>query len=143
MKFVQWRTRSLLFLLYFFTLVNGYEIYNYPKSVSSLQIYDVKTYNDGTVLLHMINENADECSTPELYFRLIYSNGTLNSLDIPTEEIPSFNFCQIIDDIVYQFYIKVWPLEPNFIYVTYVNSSDIEDAAVYGLLIDWSGNILR
>ncbi|GBB96168.1 hypothetical protein RclHR1_00270014 [Rhizophagus clarus] len=89
----------------------------------------------------MINEDASNCYEPVLYFRLIYPNGTVNFLDIPAKQIPRFNFCKVLDDIVYQLNIKIWPLEPNYIYVTYLNSSDI-DASVHGLLINWSGNIL-
>ena len=133
----------LTLLIHLFTLANGYHMHGFLESSPSYQIYDVKAYNDRTLLIHMINGNIGTCSTPELHFRLVYPNGTFKSLDIPTKEIPSFDFCQIIENIAYQFYIKVWPLDPNFIYVTYVNSSNVEDAAVYGLLIDWNGNILR
>ncbi|CAB4410952.1 unnamed protein product [Rhizophagus irregularis] len=144
MNFAQWRTHSIFFLtllIHFFTLSNGYETHEFLESSPIYQIYDTKSYNDGTVLLHMINGNIANCYNPELYFRLIYSNGTVNSLNIPAKQIPRFNFCKVLNDIIYQPNIKVWPFEPNFIYVTYLNSSGI-DASVYGLLINWSGKIL-
>jgi hypothetical protein len=145
MKFAQWGTCSIFFLtllLHFFTLSSGYETHEFIDSSSIYQIYDTKAYNDGTVLLHMINGNVLNCSKPELYFRLIYPNGTANLLNVPAKQIPRFNFCKVINNIVYQINIKVWPLEPNFIYVTYLNSSGL-DASVYGLLINWKGTILR
>jgi hypothetical protein len=145
MNFAQWRTRSIFFLtllIHFFTLSNGYETHEFLDSSPMYQIYDTKSYNDGTVLLHMISGNIANCYKPELYFRLIYPNGTVNSLNIPAKQIPRFNFCKMLNDIIYQPNIKVWPFEPNFFYVTYLNSSGI-DASVYGLLINWSGKILR
>ncbi|RIA89159.1 hypothetical protein C1645_806410 [Glomus cerebriforme] len=143
MKFAQWKIRLifLTLLIHSFAISYGYETHEFLETSPIYQIYDTKTYNDGTVLLHMINGNINNCSEPELYFRLIYPNGTTNSLNISASQIPRFNFCQILNNIAYQLYIKIWALKPNFIYATYVNSSDTY-ASVYGLLIDWNGKIL-
>ncbi|GBC25702.2 uncharacterized protein OCT59_020085 [Rhizophagus irregularis] len=90
----------------------------------------------------MINPNRENCSTPILYFRLIHINETLTSINVSATQIPAFNFCEsIIKGIVY-YYINVYPLLENYIFATYVNSSNPIDASIYGLLFDWNSNFI-
>ncbi|RIA94333.1 hypothetical protein C1645_873503, partial [Glomus cerebriforme] len=86
----------------------------------------------------MINPNRENCSIPALYFRLIYTNETITSISVSATEIPAFNFCESkIKGVVY-YYINIYPLLENYIFATYVNSSNPVDASIYGLLIDWN-----
>ncbi|CAB4414517.1 unnamed protein product [Rhizophagus irregularis] len=90
----------------------------------------------------MINPNRENCSTPILYFRLKHINETLTSINVSATQIPAFNFCEsIIKGIVY-YYINVYPLLENYIFATYVNSSNPIDASIYGLLFDWNSNFI-
>ncbi|GBC03646.1 hypothetical protein RclHR1_05230008 [Rhizophagus clarus] len=90
----------------------------------------------------MINPSRENCSTPILYFRLIHINETLTSINVSATQIPAFNFCESrIKGIVY-YYINVYPLTENYIFVTYVNSSNPIDASIYGILFDWNSNFI-
>nr|CAG8533465.1 4961_t:CDS:10 [Entrophospora candida] len=113
----------------------------FSETQHSLIAYDLKTYEDGTILIHL-DLNNENCTQPILYFRLYFTNGTLINLDIDvTNEIPGFNFCKIYSEGVYQYYLDVYPLVEQYIFVAYLNSSEVPNASVYGLLIDWKGSI--
>ncbi|CAJ0636045.1 23068_t:CDS:10 [Entrophospora sp. SA101] len=113
----------------------------FSETQHNLIAYDLKTYEDGTILIHL-DLNNENCTQPILYFRLYFTNGTLINLDIDvTNEIPGFNFCKIYSEGVYQYYLDVYPLVEQYIFVAYLNSSEVPNASVYGLLIDWKGSI--
>jgi hypothetical protein len=91
----------------------------------------------------MINPSQENCSIPILHFRLIHNNETLTSINVSATQIPAFNFCESrIKGIIY-YYINIYPLLKNYIFATYVNSSNPIDASIYGLLVDWNSNFIR
>ncbi|CAB5365846.1 unnamed protein product [Rhizophagus irregularis] len=131
----------VIFILTLFPVVYYCKILNFSEP-TSLRIHNINSYQDGTILIHMINPNRENCSTPILYFRLIHINETLTSINVSATQIPAFNFCEsIIKGIVY-YYINVYPLLENYIFATYVNSSNPIDASIYGLLFDWNSNFI-
>ncbi|CAG8473734.1 1045_t:CDS:10, partial [Scutellospora calospora] len=112
-------------------------------------IYELKTYGDGTILVHLVSsENSSavtnlNCIRPILYFRIFRPNGKINSINLNvTGIIPDFNFCKTKVGRTYKNYLKVYPLITENILVTYVNSTDVFSASVYGLLISWKGEII-
>jgi hypothetical protein len=129
-------------ILILFPIAYYCKILNFSEP-TGLRIHNINSYQDGTILIHMINPSRENCSTPMLYFRLIHINETLTSVNVSATQIPAFNFCESrIKGIVY-YYINTYPLLENYIFATYVNSSNPIDANIYGLLVDWNGNFIR
>ncbi|GBB90932.1 hypothetical protein RclHR1_01800017 [Rhizophagus clarus] len=73
------------------------------------------------------------CIEPRIDLRILYRNGTIEvaRVDYP---IPEFNFCNGTFQIENYF--------PNYLLVLYVNSTDIDSASYYALLIDYAGNFI-
>ncbi|CAG8450941.1 1419_t:CDS:10, partial [Scutellospora calospora] len=141
----------IIILLFNTVVISQYSILEFNETQSGFSAYNVKTYGDGTVLVQMISNklnvstNANttlNCTLPILSFRILYPNGSINSIIIESSGIPDFNFCQINIDGISDYYIQVYPLANNFIFTTYLNSSDPKNAYVYGLLISFNGSII-
>ncbi|KAF0447945.1 glycosyltransferase family 2 protein [Gigaspora margarita] len=113
---------------------------------SEFQVYELKTYNDGTILVHLVSDAEStelNCRKPILYFKILHPNGIIDSINLNvTGIIPDFNFCKTRIGNVYDNYIKVHPLTRGTIFIMYINSTDFSSASVYGLLISWKGEII-
>ncbi|CAG8444121.1 4447_t:CDS:10 [Acaulospora morrowiae] len=115
----------------------------FQETQPGLQIYNLKTYGDGTVLVNMINPINGNCTQPSLYFRLIHPNGTLESINLNvTAIIPDFNFCRVDVNGISRYYMDFHPLMSQYIFVTYLDSEISSSASVYGILISWKGEII-
>jgi len=131
----------VIFVLTLFPIVYC-KVLNF-KELTGLRIHDIHSYQDGTILVHMINPSKENCSIPALYFRLIHTNETLTSINVSATQIPAFNFCESrIKGVVY-YCINIYPLLNNYIFATYVNSINPIDASIYGLLVDWNSKFVR
>ncbi|KAF0501470.1 hypothetical protein F8M41_020001 [Gigaspora margarita] len=105
-----------LFFCLFITLTKSqqvqYKYFNYTENKledqdSSPLIADIKTYDDGTILVHIIrnvSNQTDECSKIQgmsleqrLRIRLIFLNGTVKEVD-PKLNIDSINYCLLNSD---------------------------------------------
>ncbi|CAG8485244.1 10306_t:CDS:2, partial [Dentiscutata heterogama] len=111
-------------------------------------IVDIKTFDDGTILVHIIrNESTqiEECSKiggisleQKLRIRLIFLNGTVKEID-PNLNLDPINYCLLNRNINP---ITIYPLQKPFILVTYVKTNDSSNLAFYeecGEIIDWDG----
>src|SRR5947207_688137 len=65
-------------------------------------------YLDNTVVFRLVERLNVTCNVPRLTFRILYPNGTDNSITIYNHQIPSFNFCvngqtrgQVLDDQIF------------------------------------------
>ncbi|KAF0501475.1 hypothetical protein F8M41_020003 [Gigaspora margarita] len=130
-----------------------YKYFNYTESELGDQntpplIADIKTYNDGTILVHIIrneSKQTDECSIiqgmsleQKLRIRLIFLNGTVKEID-PKLKLDPINYC-LLNNVVNP--ITVYPLQKPFILITYVNATNCSDPKSYrecGEVIDWDG----
>ncbi|RIB25739.1 hypothetical protein C2G38_422651 [Gigaspora rosea] len=92
-----------------------YKIFNYTESKlgdqnTSFIIADIKTYDDGTILVHImrnVSKQIKNCSKfrgisfeQKLYIRLIFLNGTVKEIDpkLKFDPINSINYCLLDSD---------------------------------------------
>ncbi|CAG8503401.1 9688_t:CDS:2 [Acaulospora colombiana] len=126
------------------------------------RINKLATYEDGTVLVHLIRRNPDNtcaqrfsallnesgaCLEQSLFLRIIDLNGTVTEINLNNTNLglDPVNFFAFVSDLgITTNPISVFPLQSPFILVNYVNmtnSSDVKTYEDWGMVIDWSGNI--
>src|SRR6266542_3774138 len=121
---------SYLIVTFLFSIIYC-KVINFNESINGLQIHDIHSYQDETILIHMIDPSQENCSVPALNFHILHTNKTLTSINVSATEMPAFNFCELIINGVVYYYISIYPLLENYIFATYVNSSNPVDASVY------------
>src|ERR1041385_2465656 len=91
---------TILSIISFVILVKS--TITFVEEVQNPGVYDLKCYDDDTIVAHMYfinNENNSDpnfdCIEKNLSLRTIYPNGSVNSVDIPMDKsyIPPVNFC--------------------------------------------------
>ncbi|KAF0526266.1 hypothetical protein F8M41_014099 [Gigaspora margarita] len=88
-----------------------YKYFNYTESNlgdqnESYLIADIKTYDDGTILIHIIRTQTEDCSKirgmsleQKLRIRLIFLNGTVKEIDPKLKlELDPINYCLLDND---------------------------------------------
>ncbi|RIB23535.1 hypothetical protein C2G38_2171062 [Gigaspora rosea] len=119
-------------------------------------VVNIQTYHDGTALVHItrfdpsLNESCSKSFgvfgnytsglEQRLRIRVIHLNGTVKEIN-PDLELNSLNYCAIRTFIP----INIYPLQKEFILVTYINTTNASDITTYeewGMVIDWEGNNL-
>ena len=113
------------------------------KNLAPNQI--IISYLDNSAVFHLTEKLNNVLI---LTYRVLYPNGTNNLVTIYDHPIPSFNFCSripskqlpegkiIFDQMLFELTI------PNHIFVIYSKIAE-NGIALFGMLIDWSGNIIR
>jgi hypothetical protein len=152
---------SIFLLIILFTTlpVKSNSVITYTEEViGTLDVYDILTYEDNTIVLRIIyklppNVDCNETNfETNLSFRVIHPNGTIKPIDFSGDElgIKSLNFCPVNIPII-------GPRDPitphaiettkgKFILVTYTVAADIKNTSTYNdcvMLIDLYGNIHR
>ncbi|CAG8590165.1 8657_t:CDS:2 [Funneliformis caledonium] len=159
---------NFLITLFLFVIISVYPLYinaqfyhnetkEYEGTLNTPRIWNMKMYDNGTVLLRLIRikripdkpPNIGLCSLEEFSLRIIYPNGTVVENDILLD-IPEFNYCSRADRTdplnptnleLIEFYL----IGKNYILVTYHNATNSDDYDTYedwGMIIDYNGNIL-
>lgn len=105
-------------------------IYNETERLVIAQTFDLR---DKTIL-HMTRPINETCIEPQIDLRILHRNDTIEVAWVDYS-IPEHNFCNEI------FQIKHYHL--NYLLVLYVNSTDIESASYYALLVDYEGKFIR
>uniref|UniRef100_U9U8P9 Uncharacterized protein n=1 Tax=Rhizophagus irregularis (strain DAOM 181602 / DAOM 197198 / MUCL 43194) TaxID=747089 RepID=U9U8P9_RHIID len=124
---------------------------HYAEGNPELQAFRIEPYIDGSALVVVKNLYGKDCSEPILRFRIIHStNGTIIPIDMSLP-VPDFNFnsCKYFnksdENVEYDIGVerqpglRVYSLTPGYLLVTYLNTTDV---AVFGLIINWQGEIL-
>jgi len=109
---------------------------------NNLLPYQIIAYSNNTLVFRLVERLNLTCNVPNLTFRILYPNGTNNLITVHDYEhqIPSINFCgqssssQVYDNILLDYTIT------NYILIFY---REIADNSLYGMMIDWNGNITR
>ncbi|CAG8727160.1 8645_t:CDS:2, partial [Cetraspora pellucida] len=102
-------------------------------------------YQDGTMLIRISRDNTTTCLEQRLLLRVIETNGNVIEINFDNEEIQYINYCKACF-ISPRFYIQVLPLFDQYILLTYIHGSIPSDNATFtnrGMVIDWSGKIIR
>ena len=116
---------------------------------------EIITYSDHSIVFRLIRRLNDTCNIPTLSYRILYPNGTHNLITVYDHQIPPFNFCidddpnklnlfpekvpgKIIFDQV-DFIVTI----PNYVFVLYNRITEENGIVKFGMLIDWSGKIIR
>jgi hypothetical protein len=98
-------------------------------------------YPDNTIVFRLVKKFDETCDEPRLIFRILYPNNTSNLITVLNHNIPSYNFCSFIDgNDIDRFGEKIllFRTTPNYIFLYYQNNTDL-----FGMVIDWNGNITR
>ncbi|RIB27780.1 hypothetical protein C2G38_2159767 [Gigaspora rosea] len=125
-----------------------YKYFNYTESTLGAPplVADIKTYDDGTLLVHIIRNDSTQSTVDclniqgmsleqKLYMRIIHLNGSVKEIN------PNLNLLPIN----YLNPISIYPLQKPFILVTYVktkNPSNITTYEEWAAVVHWNGSIL-
>ncbi|CAG8503331.1 5032_t:CDS:10 [Funneliformis mosseae] len=126
--------------------------FTYYENASDPIIFSMETYDDNTIVIHIINANSSDtsddndddliCVNRYLSFRTIYPDGSFESVNI-TLDIQDLNYCiRVIGDIFSP--INIYAVRNNFLLVTYAVVTDVDDLTTYderAMVLDLSGNI--
>ncbi|KAF0504103.1 hypothetical protein F8M41_019639 [Gigaspora margarita] len=150
-----------------------YKYFNYTESTSGAPplVADIKTYDDGTLLVHIIRNDSTQSAIDclniqgmsleqQLYMRIIHLNGSVKEIN-PDLNLHPVNYCllnsnnteykinkrnnhntNILHNIINP--ISIYPLQQPFILVTYVNTTNSSNITAYeewAVVVDWNGNI--
>ncbi|GES92184.1 hypothetical protein GLOIN_2v1869233 [Rhizophagus clarus] len=140
-----------LSLIIFATLpVNSNFITYTERETAGFEIGNILNYGDNTIVLQIVrNSSVANCYETNISLRVIYSNGTITSIDLSMEElgIQSFNFCIVNSTVGLLNPIVLYNIETKenkFILVTYTEAVDANNPFTYNdyiMLIDLNGKI--
>ncbi|RHZ84041.1 hypothetical protein Glove_86g120 [Diversispora epigaea] len=136
--------------------VSGYSVFTHNESNPSFTkpfIWYSYQYDDGTVILRIsgvnpfndIGLNNTKCYDSILSLRVLYTNGTVGEIESDLGGIQDFNWCPTMyasNSIRYP--VRVYPLQKDYILISYINASDPNDYLTYkewGLILGWDGKI--
>ena len=113
----------------------------YNESMAKFEVYNLNNFKNEAVvqIIHPIDKKTYCLKPPYMDFRHIYLNGTINPFQIDFS-FPKYNFCPGPSGL-YSF--DAYYIDANLMLIQYVNSSDIDSASFYGMLVDDEGNIFR
>ncbi|CAG8569414.1 6330_t:CDS:10 [Funneliformis mosseae] len=144
----------LSLLILYFILVKGqydksvnktYTILNHLEKEEGLKAYRLLINKNGGSLIIMVKWVNSSCIEPRIIFRVLKKEGgEIKSVEIPNYYIPDFNFCltknfEGVDEMI----VKWYALQPNQLLITYLNSSEINEATYYGLLFSLTGDYIN
>ncbi|CAG8517544.1 16437_t:CDS:10 [Funneliformis mosseae] len=119
--------------------VHSYKTFSYNETEPGYQIYQVLAYRDGTSVVYLTKPINETCNEPRIDLRIIHPNGTVDKVEVDYP-IPDFNFCLLPNDTY--LHIALFPHMPEFIYILYENSTDLNSASYYTLLVTRTGKII-
>ncbi|CAG8558911.1 11509_t:CDS:2, partial [Scutellospora calospora] len=140
-----------LLLCLIITLTKSQQSFNYTESTLETQdtpplIADIKSYDDGTILVHVIRNYSTQLNIdclmslePKLRIRIIHLNRTVKEIDPDLKLDP--NNTSILHNIINP--ISIYPLQKQFILITYINTTNSSELTTYeewANVIDWNGN---
>src|SRR5436309_4798537 len=124
---------SILILSLFVLLCDGDKNITFYENEDNLIPFQIISYEDNTIVFHLVKQLNSTClfePRSALTFRILYSIGTSDLINIYNHDIPPNNFCDNT--------FRVLNTIPGYILVIYVRLTD-----VFGMMIDWGGNIKR
>ena len=137
-------TNSFIAIFILFILnplsVHSYKTFSYDENEPGYQTYQILTYSDGTSVVYLTKPINETCNEPRIDLRVIHSNGTVDKVKVDYP-IPDFNFCLLPNDTT--LHIALFRNMPDSIYFLYENSTDINSASYYVLLVTRAGKIIR
>ncbi|CAJ0750388.1 17539_t:CDS:2, partial [Entrophospora sp. SA101] len=139
---------SIAFLILFYIVLlnyqptNSYNITTYNDSEAGIRVFNTLSYGDGTLVIYMVKSINETCIEPKLYIRVIYANGTIET-STQIYPIPEFNFCKnTIGLMGPMFTLTINNLRPKHAIMIYMNSTDINSSANYGILLSINGEFI-
>ncbi|CAI2171567.1 19892_t:CDS:10 [Funneliformis geosporum] len=122
-----------------------YTTINHLEEEQGLEAYRLLLNKDGGSLIIMVKWLNSSCIEPRIIFRVLKKNGEIKSIEIPNNNyIPDFNFCLVKNfEGVEELIVKWYALQPHQLLITYLNSSDINEATYYGLLFSLEGDYVN
>ena len=135
-------------ILFFILLLNiqptkSYNITKYEENEVGLQIFNTLSYKDGTLVIYMVKPINETCVEPTFRIRVVYPNGTIET-NKKTYPIPEFSFCKSIAiSVEDRFTMKIFRLQPKYAILAYLNSTDVNASADYGIVLSKNGEFLR
>ena len=134
-----------LLIQYPLTVNSIFEInVRHTENDPALQVYRIEPYADGSVLIRVVKDIGGECTESMLRIRIVHPKGTITPIDVHSH-IPDFNYCfmDFGEKGGKKYGIHVYSLIPEFFLVAYLNTTDVAASpAVYGLIVNWQGEIL-
>ena len=134
---------STLIVSLFISLCGGIITF-YDKNLMPQQTI---TYSDNNVVFRLVERLNITCNVPNLTYKILYSNGTSNLITVYDHQIPFFNFCQDDPDLIFErkiLYDKLYFSTTNTNYVLVIYDDVINNTSLtFGMMIDWSGKIIR
>ncbi len=142
----QQKLSMILFLGIFLLIQSTYEFEINVRYTDdpTLQVFRIESYVDESVLIRVVKDIGGDCSEQMLRIRIVHPNGTITPMDISLS-IPDFNYClrDFGGKVEKEYGIHVYSSIPGFLLVTYLNTTDVTASpAVFGLIINWQGEIL-
>ncbi|CAG8611342.1 11793_t:CDS:2 [Funneliformis caledonium] len=139
-------TNSLYFIAIFILFINplclfSYKTFSYNETEPGFQVYQLLTYYDGTSVVYLNKPINGTCSEPRIILRIIHPNGTVDKAEVDYP-IPDFNFCIIPNDISMSLHLVLYRHLPDYIYVLYENSTDINSASYFALHVTRTGKFI-
>jgi hypothetical protein len=122
----------LVILIFILQCDGGNKTITFYENEDYLIPFEIIVYEDNTIIFHLVKylNNSTPCFEPRLTFRILYSNGTSNLITIHNHGIPPYNFCDKM--------LSVVDTIPGYILVIYIKFTD-----VFGMMIEWNGNVRR
>ncbi len=129
------------FLLLYCCFVSSEDIaYTYEDPIKELQLLKSIGGIDGTMMIWMVAEDPERegCILPEFHLRLIDKIGQITYIDLnyTFPEVPKQAYCPDVQ-------LDFIPLTQNYIMITYPKLLNNNDVEKYGLIINYSGKIIR
>jgi len=140
-----------IFFLNFFILINGqgdgksFRSSNYIEEEKGLEAYKFLSNRVDTSLIIMIKRKNSSCVEPRIIFRTLNgTNGEFKSIEIPNEHIPDFNFCfkSFESEEGKDLIVKWYAMEAEQLFITYLDSNDINNASYHGLSFYLNGTYI-
>jgi hypothetical protein len=120
--------------------VHSYKTFSYNETEPGYQIYQILTYRDGTSVAYLTKSINETCNEPRVYLRIVNPSGAVDVAEVDYP-IPDFNFCLKPNDL--SLHIKLFADIPDNIIIFYKNSTDINSASYYALLVTRAGKFIR
>ncbi|CAB5193399.1 unnamed protein product [Rhizophagus irregularis] len=139
-------TNSFLYFVAIFILfinpfgVHSYKILSHNESEPGYQVHQILTNHDGTSVIYLTKSINETCNEPSIDFRIIRPDGAVDITKVD-HPIPDFNFCLKPNNL--SLHIKLFGNMQDNVIILYENSTDINSASFYALLVNArTGNVI-
>ncbi|RIA88250.1 hypothetical protein C1645_775438 [Glomus cerebriforme] len=139
-------TNSFLYFVAIFMLfinpfgVHSYNTFSYNETEPGYQIYQILTYRDGSSIVYLTKPLNETCNESRIDLRIIHPDGAVDVV-VVNHPIPDFNFCLKPNDV--SSHITLFGNIPDIVIILYENSTDINSASFYALLVNArTGNVI-